>query len=209
MKRVIIFLLAFVSLLPVSAAKKTTNSVEARRVFDKAYNMVFGPEGCTLHYDVNIIGLYKTNGTIWYKQKKQRFSDERVDTWNDGKTAYMVYRKKKTIEVHDANSDKKDKYSGKFKFDVDDFDYSLSHDEAGNLLITMKLQRGAKSTVKEARVTLHPNTLAPKHIKVKVAFIWANISISNFRYGGVDDEMFVFPRSRYGSDYKYVDKREK
>ena len=195
-------------MLPMGAAKKVTNSEEARRVFDKVYEMVFGPEGCTLHYDVNIISLYKTSGTIWYKGKKQRFTDERVDTWNDGVTAYMVFRKKKTIEIHEANSDKKDKYSGKFKFDVNDFDYSMNR-EGNNILLTLKQHKGAKGTIKEARITLDPKTLYPSHVKVKVAFIWANISISNFHSGGIKDDMFVFPRSRYASEYKYVDKREK
>ena len=208
MRRIIIILLSVLCLMPAGAAKKTTNSAEARQVFGKVYNMVFGPQGCTLHYDVNIISLYKTSGTIWYKEKKQRFSDERVDTWNDGKTAYMVYRKKKTIEVHDANSDKKDKYSGKFKFDVEDFDYSMKR-EGENLLLTLKQHKGAKGTIKEARITLDPKTLYPSHVKVKVAFIWANIHISNFHTGGIQDNFFVFPRSRYGSEYKYVDKRGK
>ena len=208
MRRVFIFLFSLLSLLPAGAAKQTTNSIEARRVFDKVYGMVFGQQGCSLHYDVNIISLYKTSGTIWYKEKKQRFTDERVDTWNDGKTAYMVYRKKKTIEIHDANSDKKDKYSGKFKFDVEDFDYSMKR-EGSALLLTLKQHKGAKGTIKEARITLDPKTLYPQHVKIKVAFIWANISISNFRAGGIQDNMFVFPRSRYGSDYKYVDKRGK
>ena len=194
--------------MPARASKEVTNSPEARSVFDKVYNMVFGPQGCSLHYDVNIISIYKTSGTIWYKGKKQRFSDERVDTWNDGVTAYMVYRKKKTIEVHDAYSDKKDKYSGKFKFDLDDFDYSMKR-EGNNLLLTLKQRKKAKGTVKEARITVDSKTLYPSHLKIKVAFVWANISISDFRAGGISDNMFVFPRSRYGSGYKYVDKRER
>ena len=207
MRRIITILIAILPLLPLGAAKKDTNSAEARQVFDKVYGMVFGPQGCSLHYDVNIMSLYKTSGTIWYKGKKQRFTDERVDTWNDGVTAYMVYRKKKTIEIHSADSDKKDKYSGKFKFDVDDFDYSMKHQD-NCLLLTLKQRKGAKGTVKEARITLEENTLYPTHIKVKVAFIWANIHISKFRPGNISDDMFVFPRSRYGKGYKYVDKRK-
>ncbi len=206
MRRFIIFLLSILTLLPITADNKTSNSAEARRVFDRVYEKVFGPNGCTLHYDVNIIGLYKTSGTIWYKEKKQRFTDERVDTWNDGTTAYMVYRKKKTVEVHNANSDKKDKYSGKFKFELDDFDYSIKR-EGEDYVITLKQRKGAKGTIKEARVTLEPKRLSPTHIKIKVAFIWANISISNFKTGGISDSMFVFPRSRYAKGYKFVDKR--
>ena len=111
------------------------NNTEARKTFDKVYNMVFGPQGSTLRYDVNIIGIYKTHGTIWYKEKKQCFTDERVNCWNDGVTAYMVYKKKKTIEIHHANSDKKDKYSGKFKFSLEDFDYSMENKGSEIILI--------------------------------------------------------------------------
>ena len=208
MRRIIIILLSVLCLMPAGAAKKTTNSAEARRVFDKVYDMVFGPQGCSLHYDVNIISIYKTSGTMTYKGKKQRFTDERVDTWNDGVTAYMVYRKKKTIEIHNANSDKKDKYSGKFKFDVEDFDYSMKRED-NDILLTLKQHKGAKGTIKEAKVTLDPKTLYPIHVKIKVAFIWAHINISNFRPGGIQDNVFVFPRNRYDSEYKYVDKRGK
>lgn len=206
MKKTLTLLLLLLTVFTVGAKKQTTNATEARKTFDKVYDMVFGPEGCSLHYDVNIIGLYKTSGTIWYKGKKQRFTDERVDTWNDGRTAWMVYRKKKTVEIHDANSDKKDKYSGKFKFSPDDFNYSMER-TAEDIIITMKQRKDAKGTVKEAKATIDAKTLAPKHVKVKVAFIWANIWITNFKPGGISDNIFVFPRSRYGNDYKYVDKR--
>lgn len=207
MKRHLLTLTLFLlSVLPSNATKKTTNAEEARKTFDKVYNMVFGPEGCSLHYDVNIVGFYKTSGTIWYRGRKQRFTDEKADVWNDGKTAYMVYRKKKTIEIHNAQSDKKDKYSGKFKFSPDDFNYSMER-SGEDIILNMKQRKGAKGTVKEAKATINATTLAPKHVKVKVAFIWANIWISNFKAGDISDNIFVFPRSRYGSDYKYVDKR--
>ena len=145
--------------------------------------------------------------SIWYKEKKQRFSDERVDVWNDGVTAYMVYRKKKVVEIHDANSDKKDKYSGKFKFSLDDFDYSKSMD-GEDLVLRLKQRRGAKGTVKEVRAYIDPKTLTPKFVKVKVSFIWTKIKISNFMAGFINDNMFVFPQDQYpSSEYKYVDKR--
>ena len=54
-------------------ADETPNSRQARRIFNQAYQQVFGEQGATLHYDVNIIGIYKTNGTIWYKGKKSKF----------------------------------------------------------------------------------------------------------------------------------------
>ena len=184
---------------------KITNEQQARQIFDKAYNQVFGPQGSTLHYDVNIIGIYKTNGTIWYKGKKQRFSDERVDTWNDGMTAYMAYRKRRVVEIHEAQSDKKDKYSGKFKFSLDDFSYHVEK-QGNDLLLTLKQKKDAKGTIKEVRATVAQGTYEPKYIKIKVAFVWAKIKISNFKSGGIDDKMFVFPREKY-KNWEFDDKR--
>ena len=191
-----------------ATAQTTAEKNEARQTFDKVYDMVFGPQGSTLRYDVNIIGLYKTHGTIWYKGKKQRFSDERVNTWNDGVTAYMVFRKKHTVEIHQANSDKKDKYSGKFKFDLGDFDYSMKTED-NDILLILKQHRKAKGTIKEVRALIDAQTLAPKYVKIKVALFWAKIRISNFKSGGISDDMFVFPADRYKEGYKWIDKREK
>lgn len=205
MKRIFILLVVALNMV-FSYAQTGSQQNEARKTFDKVYNMVFGPQGSTLRYDVNIIGLYKTHGTIWYKGKKQRFSDERVNTWNDGTTAYMVFRKKKTVEIHEANSDKKDKYSGKFKFSLDDFDYSMKK-EGADLLFILKQHKKAKGTIKEVRALVDAKTLTPKFVKLKVALFWAKIKISNFKSGGISDDMFVFPAKNYKEGYKWIDKR--
>ena len=206
MKRFFLMCLVLLGMV-MAQAQTTAQQNEARKTFDKVYNMVFGPQGSTLRYDVNIIGLYKTHGTIWYKGKKQRFSDERVNTWNDGTTAYMVFRKKKTVEIHEANSDKKDKYSGKFKFSLDDFDYSMKT-EGSDLLFILKQRKKAKGTIKEVRALVDAKTLAPKFVKIKVALFWAKIKISNFKSGGISDDIFVFPAKNYKEGYKWIDKRK-
>ena len=206
MKKFFFLFSLMICTLQVVAATPQDTPNKARQEFEKVYNMVFGPQGSMLRYDVNIIGIYKTHGTIWYKGKKQCFSDERVNTWNDGVTAYMVFKKKKTVEIHDANSDKKDKYSGKFKFTLDDFRYSMKTD-GDDIIFTLKQQKGAKGTVKEVRAQVDAKTYTPKSLKLKVAFFWVKIKISNFRSGGVPDAQFVFPADRYKEGYKYVDKR--
>lgn len=186
-------------------AQETPNEQQARRIFNIAYNQVFGEQGASLTYDVNIIGIYRTQGTIWYKGNKQKFVDERVNTWNDGKTAYMAYRKKKTVEVHAANSDKKDKYSSKFKFQPDDFTYHISK-EKDALLLTLKQKKKAKGSIKEVKAWVDQKTFAPKRLRIKVAFVWTTVNISNFRSGGITDNLFVFPREKF-KGWKFVDKR--
>jgi hypothetical protein len=207
MARRIVLVLAVVIATLTATAQETPNAQQARRVFEKAYNKVFGPQGATLHYDVNIIGIYKTHGTITFKEKKNRFTDERVDTWNDGKTAYMAYRKKKTVEIHDANSDKKDKYSGRFKFTLDDFDYSIAKDPEG-LMITLRQKKKAKGTIKEVRALVAERTYTPIRVRLKVAFFWTTIHVSNFHSGDIDDNVFVFPLEKYKTGWKFVDKRD-
>ncbi len=205
MRRKIVLLVILALQTVVLCAQQTANEKQARRIFNQAYNQVFGEQGATLHYDVNIIGIYKTSGTIWYKGKKQKFVDERVNTWNDGQTAYMAFRKKKEVHIHHANSDKKDKYSGKFKFNLDDFDYSIAEDD-GMFLITLKQKKKAKGTIKVVKAWVTKKGYEPVRLRIKVSIIWTTVSISNFKAGGIDDDIFIFPRNQY-KDWKFIDKR--
>ena len=189
----------------VVGAQTTANERQARRIFNQAYNQVFGEQGASLHYDVNIIGIYKTKGDITFKGKKQKFVDEKVNTWNDGTTAYMAFRKKKEVHIHAANSDKKDKYSGKFKFDLEDFDYSIAED-GGHFLITLKQKKKAKGTVKIVKAWITKKGYEPVRLRVKVAFFWTTVTIDNFRSGGISDDVFVFPRQQY-KNWTFIDKR--
>ena len=205
MRRKIVLLVILALQTVVLCAQQTANEKQARRIFNQAYNQVFGEQGATLHYDVNIIGIYKTSGTIWYKGKKQKFVDERVNTWNDGQTAYMAFRKKKEVHIHHANSDKKDKYSGNFKFNLDDFDYSIAEDD-GMFLITLKQKKKAKGTIKVVKAWVTKKGYEPVRLRIKVSIIWTTVTISNFKAGGIDDNLFVFPRNQY-KDWKFIDKR--
>ena len=49
-------------------------------------------------------------------------------------------------------------------------------------------------------------TYYPISLRVKVAFIWTTVKISNFHSGGITDEMLRFPKEQF-SNYKFVDKR--
>ena len=205
MGRKIVLLILLALQTALVGAQQTANEKQARRIFNQAYDQVFGEQGATLHYDVNIVGVYKTSGTIWFKGKKQKFVDEKVNTWNDGVTAYMAFRKKKEVQIHNANSDKKDKYSGKFKFHPEDFDYSISEDD-GMFLLTLKQKKKAKGSIKTVKAWLTKKGYEPVKLRIKVAFIWTTVTISDFKSGGISDSLFIFPRSQY-TGWKFVDKR--
>ena len=187
------------------SAQENANSRQAKKMFLETYHRAYSEHGASMHYKVNIANLYKTEGTIWYKGKKSKYVSKNSLGWNDGVTSYVTKEKKKVVEIYDANSKKKSKYEDKFKFEPENYNYSIANGKEG-YIITIKAKKGADG-VKEARVVLDKVTREPKHLKIKVAFIWANIYISDFKSGNIDDNTFVFPRAQYSS-YKFVDKRD-
>ena len=196
-----------ISALCAVHADETPNSRQAKRVFNQAYKQVFGEQGATLHYDVNIIGIYKARGTIWYKGKKSKFVDAKMDSWNDGTTVYTIKKKnkkKKEVEIHNAKNNKSDKYSRKFKFVPENFDYSIADDPEG-LMLTLKAKDGVKG-IKEVQALVERKTYNPIRLRIKISFIWTTIKISDFQSGGITDAMLTFPKEQY-KDYVFVDKR--
>ena len=185
-------------------AEESANERQARRIFNQAYQQVYGEQGATLRYDVNITGIYKTYGQIWYKGKKSKFVDAKMNSWNDGTTVYTIKKKKKEVEIHSAKNNKSDKYSSKFKFEPENFNYSIANHDEG-LMIYLKAKKGVKG-IKEVHALVKRQTYEPISVRIKIAFIWTTIKISQFRSGGITEEMLRFPTEKY-SDYKYVDKR--
>ena len=207
MKKVIkkcFLLLLLLAFTVTSAIAETPNERQARRMFDQTYNMVFGEQGSTLHYAVNIIGVYKTEGTVWYKGKKSRFVDEKYNAYCDGETYWLANRKKKTLTIFTANDDKRDKYATKFTFEPDNYLYSIADSKEG-YVITLKAKRGVKG-IKEARALLDKKTRYPLSLRIKVSIFHTTIKISNFKSGGISDDSFKFPQSKY-QGYEVIDKR--
>lgn len=193
----------------VASAKKkkvqpqeSANAQQARHMFMQTWQRVFNNQGASLHYKVNIANLYKTEGTIWYKGKKSKYFSKNSNCWNDGVTSYVTREKRRVVEIHDAKE--KSKYEEKFSFEPDNYTYGIARQQDG-FLITLKAKKGV-SGVKEAKVLLDLATHNPKKIRIKVAFLWATINISNFYSGDIDDDVFVFPRGKYAG-YKFVDER--
>ena len=203
-KGIILAVIMLIGTICSVQAQDNANSRQARRIFNNAYQQVFGEQGATLHYDVNITGIYKTRGTIWYKGKKSKFDEARMTSWNDGKYVYTFKKKKREVELHTAKNNKSDKYSQKFKFEPENYNYSIAEADNG-LLVTLKLIKGRKG-MKEIQALLERKTYHPISVRIKIAFIWTTIKISDFQSGGITDEMLRFPKEQF-KDYKFVDKR--
>ena len=205
MKRIVLLICMALTALPQFAdEKETPNAQQAHRMFMETYNKVFGSQGASLHYKVNIIGIYKTEGTIWTKGPKSKFIDEKYIAWNDDVTYHRLEVKKKTITIYDAHSDKRDKYATKFKFSPENYTYSIKNHKEG-YAITLRAKKGVKG-IKEARVMLDKKTRYPLSIRIKLGIFHTTIRINNFTVGGISDDLFVFPHEQY-RDYTFVDKR--
>ncbi len=205
MKNWIILILTLLA-IPTLHAKthETPNAQQERRMFNETFQMIYGEQGSQLHYAVNIIGIYKTEGTIWTKGKKSKFIDEKYIAWNDDVTYYRLERKKHRIVIYDAHSDERDKYATKFKFDPNNYTYSIKDSKEG-YYITLKAKKGV-SGIKEARCLLDKKTRYPISVRIKVGIFHTTIKISNVKVGGIKDEFFSFPRNNY-KDYEYIDNR--
>lgn len=195
-----IVLIGFFSLL-CPAQASASNAEEARSMFNRAWQQVFGPQGCSLGYSVNIIGIYKTQGSIAIKGKKQHFVEKRYCAWNDGKKLYAVDKKKKKVELHNPQSPNRDKYQSKFTYSPNDYNYSWNNTKEG-IVISLDAKKGAGSSVKHAKIVLDRKTRYPIMLHVKVAFFWTKVYIHNFRPGNINDNVFVFPAAKF-KDYKF------
>ena len=149
--------------------KETPNAQQARRLFNETYKMIYGDQGSQLHYKVNIIGIYKTEGTIWTKGKKSKFIDEKYIAWNDDVTYYRLERKKNRVVIYDAHSEERDKYATKFKFNPDNYTYSIKDSKDG-YYITLKAKKGV-SGIKEARCLLDKKHRYPVSGKIQSALL--------------------------------------
>ena len=181
--------------------KVTPNERQAREMFDRIYQMVYGPQGSTFRHSVNIVGLYKTAGTIWYKGNKQRFVESRYASWSDGNRFYRVDKKEHTVELHNPKSKKKDRFASKFTFSPDNYYYHIADSREG-FVIMLDAKPGVKSGIKHVKAIIDKITRAPKSLKIKVAFFWTKVYIYNFKPGNINDNVFVYPAARF-KNYKF------
>jgi hypothetical protein len=72
-------------------------------------------------------------------------------------------------------------------------------------MITLKLKSNAKG-IKEVRALLDKHTHYPLSVRIKFGIFHVTIKISQFKTGGISEQIFKFPKEQY-KDYKYIDKR--
>lgn len=206
-KTIIISLFLFALCLPLGAAENSSlaSDATAKELFNKVYNLVFGPQGSALSYKVNIIGIYKTEGNIVYKGKKLHYAEARYMAWEDGITAYMVDKKKRQVNIYRYDDDNKDKYLSKFKYDVNNFDFSYEKD-GDYYLITAKVKNASFFGIRSVTARVYKTNLHPVSLIIKLSFFRTTVQVSNFRSGKIADSNFVFPKDRF-KDYEFIDHR--
>ncbi len=204
MKRLLFLFLIILSTVSASA-QETANARQAKRVFNTAWNHIYGKEGVRFHYKIDILHLYKEEGTSWNKGDKAKSEYKDSKMWNNGDVKYILREKKGIVEIHDPKVNKKNDKLQMFKFEPDSYKYSIAKDPDG-LQVTLEAKPGAKVKMKKIIALLTPGNYYPKKLRIKVSIFWATISFSDFQAGNIDDSVFEFPKEKY-SNYKIVDER--
>ena len=204
MKRLLFLFLIILSTVTASA-QDNANARQAKRVFNTAWNHIYGKEGVRFHYKIDILHLYKEEGTSWNKGDKAKSEYKDSKMWNDGNVKYILREKKGIVEIHDPKVNKKDEKLQMFKFEPDCYNYSIAKDPEG-LLVTLEAKPGAKVKMKKIIALLNQGNYYPKKLRIKVSIFWATITFSDFQAGNINDNIFVFPKEKY-SNYKIVDER--
>ena len=205
MMRMIVILFTIHCSLFTAMAQDKPNARQAKRVFNTAWNNIFGSEGARFHYKINILGLYKEEGTSWNKGDKAKSVYKDSKMWNDGNVKYILREKKGIVEIHDPKVNKADEKLQMFKFDADSYNYSIAK-ENEDFVVTLEAKPKTKVKMKKIVATLNPGNYYPKKLRIKVAIFWATITFSDFKAGNIDDNIFVFPKEMY-KDYEYKDLR--
>lgn len=194
--RVVVILFAIHCSLFTAMAQDTPNARQAKRIFNTAWNRIYGDEGVRFHYKIDILHLYKEEGISCNKGDKERSEHKNTIIYSDGKLKHVVRTNKKVVELHDPKVNKADEKLQMFKFDPDSYNYAIAKDPEG-FLITLTAKPGAKVKMKKVEAIISEGNYYPKRLRIKVSIFWCNIFISDFQAGNIDDSIFVFPKEKY------------
>jgi outer membrane lipoprotein-sorting protein len=186
-------------------AQDTPNARQAKRVFNTAWNQIYGEKGVTFHYKINILHLYKEEGTSWNKGDLARSEHKNTLLFSDGNLKHIVRTNKKVVELHDPKVNKADEKLQMFKFEPDSYNYSIAK-EGDDLLVTLVAKPKTNVKMKKIEALLTQGNYYPKRLRIKVSIFWATITFSNFKAGDIEDSVFIYPEEKY-KDYKVVDLR--
>lgn len=185
---------------------QTPNEKQARAIFDKAFDKLFGPDGCSLDYNLNVIGIFKNKGSIWKKGMKIKYMDDKHEGWMNNQTVYLVDKKHKEVDIYNSTPPKNQKSSHEFTFNQNYYKYSISNHSTTEYALNLSLKKGTDGTIKRIKAIVNKRTFTPSTVKVKVSFVWATLNISNYHQGIADENIFIYPAQKYAG-YKITDHR--
>ena len=203
--RVIVIMFTIHCSLFTTMAQDTPNARQAKRIWQTAYNHIYGNEGAKFHYKIDILHLYKEEGMSCNKGDKERSEHKNTIIYSDGKLKHVVKTNKKVVELHDPKVNKADEKLQMFKFDPNSYNYAIAK-EGDNFLVTLTAKPKANVKMKKIEALLTQGNYYPIKLRIKVSIFWCTINISDFQSGNIDDSIFVFPQEKY-KDYQVEDLR--
>lgn len=210
-RRVMLLLMAWMMLgcgyalsQKMTPAQKAANAKRAKELFETTFKKVYGEEGSRLTYSVNIIGVFKTSGTIYYKNGKERYDEKKITVWNDGKQYVRLNKPKETIEIYASDDPERNSHSGAMKLNPDNYDYELETED-GEYKIELEAKKNVDG-IKRLMLALDQKSLVPKYLKLRFGIFSIKVQLSNIKFGDINDSLFDFPAEKY-KGMKKIDHR--
>lgn len=179
----------------MTPAQKAANAKRAKELFESTYQKVYGAEGSRLTYSVNIIGVFKAMGTIYYKNGKERYDEKKLVVWNNGKKYVRLNRSKERIEIFDSNDPERNSHSGAMSLNPNNYDYELEIED-GEYKIDLDAKKNVDG-IKHLLLALDVKTQVPKYLKVRWGIFTIKVQLSNIKFGDINDAIFEFPAEKY------------
>ena len=176
-------------------AQKAANAKKAKELFESTYQKVYGTDGSRLTYSVNIIGVFKTMGTIYYKNGKERYDEKKLVVWNNGKQYVRLNKPKKRLEIFDSNDPERNSHSSAMTLNPNNYDYELEIED-GEYKIDMDAKKNVDG-IKHLMLALDMKTQVPKYLKVRWRIFTIKVQLSNIKFGDISDALFEFPAEKY------------
>lgn len=217
LKRLLLYIIIFISFtLSIYPTKNNTftsyipkhqNETEAQQVIKQTLQLLQHPGGAKFNYSFHLAGFFNRQGTFLYKKDKSLSLNKKSMVWADGKTVWELNRNQRVVKIMNPKESRKGLKGIDEQFELLEVSYTPSMTIDGNYFKIYLKATSKNVDAKEAIIWINRKTYEPIKAKVKIAFFWGTINISNFETANYSDEMFTFPMKKF-PDVKVIDKRK-
>ncbi|MBP3726852.1 MAG: hypothetical protein J6I60_06545 [Bacteroidaceae bacterium] len=167
-----------------------------RQLLDKAAAVVGRKGGATAQFTITA-DKHTMSGTIAIKGSKFYAKTQQTTTWYDGKTQWTYVTDTDEVNISQPTKAQQTQLNPYTFLSLYKKGYGLSARTVKGMHEVRLVALGTKQPIREAFITLNPNTYQPTMVRMKQQGKWLTITIRNFRAVNQSDATFVFPAKKY------------